>query len=89
MKLTALDWAIVAAYFLFNLAVGFYYKARAGKNTGEFFLGGRNVPVVAGGHIDGGDHVRRRHAAGRNGHGRAERNRRQLALVELSSPAAC
>src|SRR6478735_5423250 len=44
MKLTALDWSVVAAYFLFNLAVGFYYKARAGKSTGEFFLGGRNVP---------------------------------------------
>src|SRR5256714_11979302 len=44
MKLTALDWAIVAAYFLFNLAVGFYYKSRAGKSTGEFFLSGRNVP---------------------------------------------
>src|SRR5438270_3649940 len=44
MKLTALDWAIVAAYFLFNLAVGFYYKSRAGKSTGEFFLGGRNIP---------------------------------------------
>src|SRR3954471_14972253 len=44
MKLTTLDWSIVAAYFLFNLAVGFYYKARAGKNTGEFFLSGRNVP---------------------------------------------
>ena len=44
MKLTSLDWAIVALYFLFNLAVGFYYKARAGKSTGEFFLGGRNVP---------------------------------------------
>src|SRR6185295_17966389 len=44
MKLTALDWSIVAAYFLFNLGVGFYYQARAGKSTGEFFLGGRNVP---------------------------------------------
>src|SRR6202030_3942024 len=44
MKLTALDWSIVAAYFAFNLAVGFYYKSRAGKSTGEFFLGGRNVP---------------------------------------------
>src|SRR5436305_11143141 len=44
MKLTALDWSIVAAYFLFNLAVGFYYKSRAGKNTEEFFVGGRNVP---------------------------------------------
>ncbi len=44
MKLTPLDWAVVAAYFLFNLAVGFYYKGRAGKNTGEFFLSGRNAP---------------------------------------------
>ena len=44
MKLTALDWSLVGAYFAFNLAVGFYYKARAGKSTGEFFLGGRNVP---------------------------------------------
>src|SRR3977135_3914854 len=43
MKLTLLDWSIVAAYFAFNLAVGFYYKARAGKSTGEFFVGGRNV----------------------------------------------
>src|SRR5712671_360334 len=44
MKLTALDWTVVAAYFLFNLAVGFYYKSRAGKSTEEFFVGGRNVP---------------------------------------------
>ena len=44
MKLTFLDWAIVAAYFGFNLVIGFYYKARAGQNIGEFFLSGRNVP---------------------------------------------
>ncbi len=44
MKLTILDWTIVAAYFLFNLAIGFYYKARAGQNVSEFFLSGRNVP---------------------------------------------
>src|SRR5262249_13605827 len=44
MKLTALDWTVVAAYFLFNLAVGFYYKSRAAKNTEAFFVGGRNVP---------------------------------------------
>ncbi len=44
MKLTFVDWAVVAAYFLFNLGIGFYYKARAGKNIGEFFLSGRNVP---------------------------------------------
>jgi SSS family solute:Na+ symporter len=44
MRLTALDWAIVGLYFVLNVAIGFYYKARAGKNVGEFFLSGRNVP---------------------------------------------
>ena len=44
MKLTSVDWAVVAAYFAFNLAIGFYFKARAGQNIGEFFLSGRTVP---------------------------------------------
>jgi SSS family solute:Na+ symporter len=44
VKLTFVDWGVVAAYFLFNLAIGFYYKSRAGKNISEFFLSGRNVP---------------------------------------------
>ena len=44
MKLTIIDWAIIAAYFPFNLAIGFYYKSRAGQNISEFFLSGRNVP---------------------------------------------
>jgi SSS family solute:Na+ symporter len=44
VKLTVIDWCVVAGYFLFNLAIGFYYKARAGKNIGEFFMAGRNVP---------------------------------------------
>ncbi|HEX4274081.1 MAG TPA: sodium:solute symporter family protein [Bryobacteraceae bacterium] len=44
MKLTTVDWSIIAAYFLFNLLIGFYYKSKAGSNTTEFFLSGRNVP---------------------------------------------
>ena len=44
MKLTAVDWSIIAGYFLFNLLIGFYYKSKAGSNTTEFFLSGRNVP---------------------------------------------
>ena len=44
MKLTIYDWAWVAAYFIFNLAIGFYYKSRAGKSVSEFFLSGRDVP---------------------------------------------
>jgi solute:Na+ symporter, SSS family len=39
-----LDWVIVAAYFIFSFAIGVYFYRRAGKNTSEFFLGGRNFP---------------------------------------------
>src|SRR5437867_2587121 len=44
MRLTLADWSIVALYFLFNVAVGLYYKSRASRDTAEFFLSGRNVP---------------------------------------------
>jgi Na+/proline symporter len=44
MRLTAFDWAVIAAYFLFNLGIGIYYSRRAGKSTQEFFLSGRDVP---------------------------------------------
>ena len=44
MRLTLADWLVVALYFLFNVAVGLYYKRRAGRDTAEFFLSGRNVP---------------------------------------------
>ncbi len=44
VQLAPADWLVIALYFLFNLAIGFYYKSRAGKNTAEFFLSGRNVP---------------------------------------------
>lgn len=35
---------MVAAYFLFNLAIGLYYKSRARASVDEFFLSGRNIP---------------------------------------------
>src|SRR5437867_5265472 len=44
MRLTPADWSIVALYFAFNVAIGLYYKRRAGRDTAEFFLSGRNVP---------------------------------------------
>src|SRR5207253_9065195 len=44
VQLTLVDWSVVALYFLFNLAIGFYYKSRAGSSVNEFFLSGRNVP---------------------------------------------
>ena len=44
MQLSPIDWAVVALYFLFNLSVGLYYRARAKVSVDEFFLSGRNVP---------------------------------------------
>src|SRR6266704_2702014 len=44
MRLTFADWCVVALYFLFNAAIGLYYKRRAGRDTREYFLSGRNVP---------------------------------------------
>ncbi len=35
---------MVGLYFLFNLGIGLYYKARAGSSIDEFFLSGRNIP---------------------------------------------
>src|ERR687883_928411 len=44
MRLSLLDWTVIAAYFLFNLGIGIYYARRATGSTSEFFLSGRNVP---------------------------------------------
>ncbi len=44
MHLTSTDWVIIGLYFLLNLAIGWYFKARAGQSVSEFFLSGRNVP---------------------------------------------
>lgn len=44
MKLSLLDWLVIASYFLFNLSIGIYYARRARGSTTEFFLSGRDVP---------------------------------------------
>ncbi len=44
MQLTALDWIVVALYFVVNLAVALYYRHRAGSSLNEYFLSGRDVP---------------------------------------------
>ncbi|HEY7913207.1 MAG TPA: sodium:proline symporter, partial [Blastocatellia bacterium] len=44
MKLAAIDWVIIAAYFALSLAIGLYYARRAGRSTEEFFLSDRSMP---------------------------------------------
>ncbi|MDA0329890.1 MAG: Na+:solute symporter [Gemmatimonadetes bacterium] len=44
MQLTALDWTVMGAYAVLAVSLGLYFARRAGKETGEFFLGGRSMP---------------------------------------------
>jgi Na+/proline symporter len=43
MRLSPIDWLVVAAYFAFNLAIGLYYRKKATKSVSDFFVGGRKV----------------------------------------------
>jgi Na+/proline symporter len=44
VRLTAIDWAIVAAYFMLSTGIGFYFTKRGGESLTEYFLSGRDVP---------------------------------------------
>jgi SSS family solute:Na+ symporter len=43
MRLSPIDWIVVAAYFVFNLAIGLHYRKKATKSVSDFFVGGRKV----------------------------------------------
>ena len=44
MKLTPVDWAIVASYFALSTGVGLYFTRRGGESLSEYFLSGRAAP---------------------------------------------
>ncbi|HEY3347184.1 MAG TPA: sodium:solute symporter family protein [Nitrospirota bacterium] len=44
MGLAFIDWAIIAAFMLFSLAVGLVFTKRASSSLSEFFLSGRSMP---------------------------------------------
>lgn len=44
MNVTALDWGIIAAFFIISLAIGVFSAKSAGSSAKEFFLSGRNMP---------------------------------------------
>jgi SSS family solute:Na+ symporter len=43
MILAPIDWLSVVIYFVVTIFIALYYVKRAGKNTTEFFLSGRNM----------------------------------------------
>jgi Na+/proline symporter len=44
VKLTAVDWAVVAVYFVLSAVIGIWYSRRASQSSEEFFLSGRAIP---------------------------------------------
>lgn len=44
MNVTALDWGIIAAFFIISLGIGLFTAKSAGSSAKEFFLSGRNMP---------------------------------------------
>uniref|UniRef100_UPI00404AB1CF sodium:solute symporter n=1 Tax=Cephaloticoccus sp. TaxID=1985742 RepID=UPI00404AB1CF len=49
--LKTIDWAIILFYLAFTAGIGYYYyrQDKLNKSTGDFFLGGRNIPWWAAG----------------------------------------
>jgi SSS family solute:Na+ symporter len=43
MKLTPLDWAAIAAYFVATFLLGLYFRRRSGRSTEDYFVSGRGV----------------------------------------------
>jgi len=43
MNISAIDWAIIAAYFLLSTVIGLLFTKRGGESLDEYFLSGRDV----------------------------------------------
>jgi len=44
VTLTAIDWVVIALYFVLSVAIALFYSRRAGASSDEYFLSGRAVP---------------------------------------------
>lgn len=44
MQLHALDWTIIAGYLVLALAIGLFFRKRAGSSAVEYFASGRSLP---------------------------------------------
>lgn len=44
LYLKSIDWIIILTFFLIVIVIGWFASKTAGKNTSEYFLGGRGMP---------------------------------------------
>ena len=44
MNLSNIDYSIIIGFFIVSLVIGIWVSKKAGKNTSEYFLSGRNMP---------------------------------------------
>jgi SSS family transporter len=48
-KFGRLDWTVIIAYFIVIAGIGIFVSGRMKQTTGDYFLGGRNIPWWAAG----------------------------------------
>jgi len=46
-RFTTIDWLVLVAYAIVLLVTGWWFNRKAASDTGEYFLGGRRMPVWA------------------------------------------
>ena len=44
MRLSLIDWAVIAAYLAFTLIQGLYFRRRSSGSTADYFVSGRRAP---------------------------------------------
>ncbi len=44
MELTGFDWLVIVGYLAIALAIGLFFRKRAGRDLSSFFLSGRSLP---------------------------------------------
>ena len=44
MRLSALDWIVIATYLVGIAAVGFAFTRRSGRSLSDYFVAGRSLP---------------------------------------------
>ena len=81
MNFTILDWSAIVGYLLITLDPRPLLPPPLRQERGRLLSLRTQRELVAGRHLDGRDHLRRRHSAGRHRPGLLTGHRRQLALV--------